>query len=198
MKPASSSVISPPDTGGEAFCILPRAPKVSNQPALDCLSNFHPRVPFAPLPKVRISAATLAHVRMLPSESPVSTSPWVSNTKHWINLGFLYFWKEQRERERAVRSALGRIRWLFLLNHGQANPSTSVSSDKRVMMLEGSGWRKIYGQTTFMCLLKARSNICDVARGGAEQSVSEGPSPPFGAFQSLKGQQREGRKAVGG
>lgn len=49
--------------------------------------------PLAPLPRVLISAADFPHVRMFPSESPVRTSPVRLNTKHWMNLGFLYFWR---------------------------------------------------------------------------------------------------------
>lgn len=53
-------------------------------------------LPLAPLPSVLISAADFPQVRMFPSESPVRTSPVRLNTKHWMNLGFLYFYKEKR------------------------------------------------------------------------------------------------------
>ena len=48
-------------------------------------------LPLAPFPSVLMSPGDLPHVRMFPSESPVSTSPVRLNTKHWMNLGFLYF-----------------------------------------------------------------------------------------------------------
>lgn len=52
--------------------------------------------PLAPFPSVLMSAADFPHVRMFPSESPVRTSPVRLNTKHWINFGFLYFWREKK------------------------------------------------------------------------------------------------------
>lgn len=48
-------------------------------------SHVPPSPPLPPLAGVRVQ------VRMLPSESPVRTSPAASKMKHWMNLGFLYF-----------------------------------------------------------------------------------------------------------
>lgn len=66
--------------------------------------------PFAPFPNVLMSAADFPHVRMLPSESPVNTSPVRLKTKHRMNFGFLYFCKYNVNLINAMNTKLCRAR----------------------------------------------------------------------------------------
>lgn len=53
-----------------------------------CCPIWYVSLPPFPTP---LPSPARVQVRMFPSESPVSTSPAASKTKHWMNFGFLYF-----------------------------------------------------------------------------------------------------------
>lgn len=54
--------------------------------------NWTLTLPLDPFPGV-VSTVVLLHISNIPPESPVRTSPFPKNAKHWTNLGFSYFWK---------------------------------------------------------------------------------------------------------